>query len=193
LIDIYRYSHVHACTIISTVYVCTILGLTKNHIVVDRFTLTWWEYIVYHMRAYPQLNSRQASTSLDRMTKGKKEKNPKDLNTLSSAFEYKVCTWTLCVLKKLDPRGFDSLRVFRLKKKIFSCRENPPTPALSIHREPSSVRGRLLICAHTRSPDPSCLLTCALAWGERGDFFTLGLKSAPWGSNSGPKGCLRNY
>lgn len=44
-----------------------------------------------------QLNSRQASTSLDRMTKGKKrkkerKKKPKDLNTMSSAFEYKVCT-----------------------------------------------------------------------------------------------------
>jgi hypothetical protein len=58
----------------------------------------------------------------------------------------------------------------------------------------ASWEDRLLTYTHTGSLDLSRLLTCALAWGEWGDFFTLNLKSGPTGgSNSGTEGYLQNY
>jgi hypothetical protein len=59
-------------------------------------------------------------------------------------------------------------------------RENSRTPAPSIHRETLLVR-------------KADLFTCALAWGEEGDFFYPQPEIRSHGSsNSGPEGCRQN-
>ena len=71
--------------------------------------------------------------------------------------------------KKTRPaRGHDRPPGIVLTKKVFSHRPRKSPNPRPIHTQGAATR------------EKGRLLTYALAWGERGDFFTLSLNSLPW-------------
>ena len=65
--------------------------------------------------------------------------------------------------------GHDRPHGIVIKKKVFSHKSRKSLNSRPIHTQGAATR------------EKGRLLTYALAWGERGDFFTLSLKFAPMG------------